>query len=204
MSASRVGRKPVTIPAGVKVEVKSQQSVDHETADNGEPKFKTLLVTGPKGSLSEEIHNFVVIGIDNGTLSVHSASANENYVGGFEAKLYRSILGTVRARIANIIHGVTKGFERKLNLVGVGYRAQAKGNVLSLSLGFSHPVEFLIPKGIVIETPIPTEILIKGMDKDVVGEVAASIRKIRPPEPYKGKGVRYSTETIELKETKKK
>jgi large subunit ribosomal protein L6 len=115
-----------------------------------------------------------------------------------------AMTGTLRALIANMVTGVTKGFERKLTLVGVGYRAQAQGDKLNLSLGFSHPVEHLMPAGIKVETPTQTEILIKGMDKQVVGQVAADIRSYRKPEPYKGKGVRYSDEVVSLKETKKK
>ena len=112
--------------------------------------------------------------------------------------------GTLRALVANMVQGVTKGFERKLQLVGVGYRAQAQGDKLNLTLGFSHPVVHQVPKGIKVETPVQTEILIKGIDKQVVGQVAAEVRGYRPPEPYKGKGVRYSDERVVLKETKKK
>jgi large subunit ribosomal protein L6 len=112
--------------------------------------------------------------------------------------------GTLRAILANMVHGVTKGFERKLNLVGVGYRAQAQGDKLNLTLGFSHPVVHMMPKGIKVETPTQTEIVIKGADKQVVGQVAAEVRAYRSPEPYKGKGVRYSDEQVILKETKKK
>jgi len=112
--------------------------------------------------------------------------------------------GTLRALVSNMVHGVTKGFERKLNLVGVGYRAQAQGDVVNLTLGFSHPVVYKLPKGVKVETPTQTEILVKGADKQVVGQVAADIRSFRPPEPYKGKGVRFSDERVVIKETKKK
>lgn len=188
MSASRVGRKPVTVPSGVDVKIKDQ----------------TLSVKGPKGQLSMPLHPFVNVTYESNLIKVDANKEAKKNITGSSNKLYRSIMGTLRAKIYNIIHGVTKGFERKLVLVGVGYRAQAKGKVLSLSLGFSHPTEFQVPEGITIETPTQTDITIKGINKELVGLVAANIRSIRGPEPYKGKGVRYSDEVIELKETKKK
>jgi large subunit ribosomal protein L6 len=188
MSTSRIGRKPVTVPAGVEIKLQKQ----------------ALSVKGPKGQLSVAIHPFVVVTQEDGEIKVHPNTECETVITGSGNKLYRSIAGTTRANIYNVIHGVTSGFERKLVLIGVGYRAQAKGKVLSLSLGFSHPTDFNVPEGITIETPTQTEIVIKGMKKEQVGLVAAKIRSIRGPEPYKGKGVRYANEVIELKETKEK
>ncbi len=188
MTTSRIGRKPVVIPAGVEIKVQND----------------TLFVKGPKGQETIDIHPFVQVTIDNNEVCVRLNDNPDTVITGAANKLYRSIAGTVRANIQNTVHGVTHGFERKLNLVGVGYRAQAKGKVLSLSLGFSHPTDFDVPEGVKIETPTQTEIVIKGIDKQLVGSVASKIRAIRPPEPYKGKGVRYSDEHIELKETKKK
>lgn len=187
-TTSRVGRKPVVIPAGV--EVKMQD--------------KHLSVKGPKGQSSINIHPYVLVSIDNNEIKVSPNTDSSQIITGAGNKLYRSITGTTRANIFNVIHGVTQGFERKLVLVGVGYRAQAKGAILSLSLGFSHPTDFSVPAGVVIETPSQTEIIIKGVNKELVGQVAAEIRSIRPVEPYKGKGVRYSDEVVILKETKKK
>ena len=131
-------------------------------------------------------------------------NTDSDHVVGKRIKLYRSIAGTVRANIFNAIHGVSEGFVRSLQLVGVGYKAQSKGKVLSLNLGYSHPTDFSVPEGIVIETPTPTEIVVRGVNKELVGLVAANIRKVRSPEPYKGKGVRYANEIIVIKETKKK
>lgn len=188
MSTSRIGRKPVTVPSGVEIKIQDQK----------------LSVKGPKGHLTITLHPFVHVTVESNQIKVHPNSENERTITGSSNKLYRSIAGTVRANIYNIIHGVTHGFERKLALVGVGYRAQAKGKVLSLSLGFSHPTDFSVPEGVIVETPTQTEIVIKGVNKELVGQVAAKIRSIRGPEPYKGKGVRYVNEVIELKETKKK
>lgn len=188
MSTSRIGRKPVTVPSGTQVKIQDQE----------------LLVKGPKGQLSIPLHPFVHVTIEGDEIKVHPNSDSGRIITGASKKLYRSIAGSMRARIYNLVHGVTHGFERKLVLVGVGYRAQAKGKVLSLSLGFSHPTDFNVPEGITIETPTQTEILVKGINKELVGLVAANIRDIRGPEPYKGKGVRYANEVIELKETKKK
>lgn len=188
MSTSRIGRKPVTIPSGV--EVKIQNAV--------------LSAKGPKGLQTIDLHPFVKVTMEGNIIKVHPSADTDQVITGAGNKLYRSIAGTTRANIYNAIHGVTKGYERKLLLVGVGYRAQAKGKTLSLSLGYSHPTDYPVPAGITIETPTQTEILIKGVNKELVGLVAANIRKIRGPEPYKGKGIRYANEVIELKETKKK
>ena len=185
MSTSRIGRIPVSVPAGV--EVKIQDLI--------------LSAKGPKGQLSIPLHPFVTVSLDNDKIKVQ---LNNSSARGAQKKLQRSIAGTMRANIQNGINGITQLYERKLVLVGVGYRAQAKGKILSLSLGFSHPTEFHVPEGVTIEAPTQTEILVKGADKKLVGLVASKIREIRPPEPYKGKGVRYAEERIELKETKKK
>lgn len=188
MSTSRIGRKPVTIPAGVEVKIQDRK----------------LSAKGPKGQITIALHKFVQVTMDGKEIKVHPNTDSDQIITGAANKLYRSIAGTVRANIYNTLQGVSTGFERKLVLVGVGYRAQAKGKVLSLSLGFSHPTDFSVPEGITVETPTQTEIFIRGSDKKLVGLVAAKIRAIRPPEPYKGKGVRYANELIELKETKKK
>ncbi len=187
-STSRVGRKPVPIPAGVEAKVQDQ----------------VLLVKTSKGQFSFPLHPFVEVKIEEGHVKVLLAPKRKKPITGPNKKLYKSIAGTTRAQIYNLIHGVNKAFERKLLLVGIGYRAQAKGKILSLSLGFSHPTDFNVPEGIVIETPSQTEIIVKGASKELVGRTAAKIRAIRGPEPYKGKGIRYADETIELKETKKK
>jgi large subunit ribosomal protein L6 len=187
MTTSRIGRKPVVIPAGVVVTMKDL----------------TMSVKGPKGTLSIALHPYVNVTMEDNQIMVHKSTETE-IITGAAKKLYKSIAGTVRSNIFNVIHGVTEGFERKLQLVGVGYRAQLSGKKLALSLGFSHPTEFTVPEGITIETPTQTEIVIKGANKEQVGLVASKIRKIRSPEPYKGKGVRYSNEVIVIKETKKK
>ncbi|HLB42301.1 MAG TPA: 50S ribosomal protein L6 [Gammaproteobacteria bacterium] len=187
MITSRIGRKPLIIPSGVEVNIQDQK----------------LFVKGSKGQLSVSLHSFVQVSVKDGHIHLQNNPHCGNITGS-DKKLNRSIVGTLRATIQNIIHGVTHGFERRLILVGVGYRAQAKGKVLSLSLGFSHPTDFTVPEDITIEVPSQTEIVIKGINKQVVGQTAAKIRRIRPPEPYKGKGVRDANEIIELKETKKK
>lgn len=187
-TTSRIGRKPVAIPAGVEVKIKGEE----------------MSVKGPKGHISISVHPFVKVSMEKNEICVSPNAEQRSVITGKSIKLYKSIAGTTRANIHNVIHGVTTGFERKLTLVGVGYRAQSKGKVLSLSLGFSHPTDFDVPEGITIETPTQTEILVKGANKELVGLVASQIRSIRGPEPYKGKGVRYSDEVIELKETKKK
>lgn len=185
---SRVGRKPVSLPKGVDIKV------------NG----TDLIIKGPKGESKFHLDPLVEVQVENNELTVKYNSVKRHIRTGTGSKRRRSIAGTVRSRIDSIIRGVTTGFERKLVLVGVGYRAQAKGKVLGLTLGFSHPVDFPIPAGITVETPSQTEIIIKGIDKHLVGHTASKIRAIRCPEPYKGKGVRYADEIISLKETKKK
>jgi large subunit ribosomal protein L6 len=176
---SRIAKYPVKLPA--KVEAKVNANV--------------VEVKGPLGTLSRTFNSDVVISLFEGSISCKASS---------ETKASRSMSGTARALVANMVTGVEKGFERKLSLVGVGYRAQAQGDKLNLSLGFSHPVVHTMPVGVKCETPTQTEILIKGVDKQQVGQVAAEVRAYRPPEPYKGKGVRYVDEVITLKETKKK
>jgi len=175
---SRVAKMPVNIPAGVQI-----------TSANG-----TVTVKGAKTSLNFTLPESVAVEIKGDSLSVTEASVKTNAMQS----------GTVRALINNMVVGVTTGYQRKLNLVGVGYRASSQGKKVNLALGFSHPIEYPIPEGITVETPTQTEILIKGADKKMVGQVAADIRGFRPPEPYKGKGVRYSDEKVELKEAKKK
>ena len=173
---SRVAKKPITIPKGVEV-----------IAANGQ-----FVVKGPKGALSIAQPEGIQLKIEDGTALLSTEDA---------AKV--PLTGTLRAIVANMVQGVSEGFQRKLDLVGVGYRASMQGNDLNLSRGFSHPVVFAAPEGITIVTPTQTEILVSGADKQRVGEVAAKIRSFRPPEPYKGKGVRYSGEKITLKEAKK-
>ena len=152
-------------------------------------------VKGPNGNLTLKKNRFVKIKFSKNTLTVEAID---------ETQTSNAMSGTIRSLLNNMVIGVTVGFEKNLQLVGVGYRAQSKGSMLSLNLGFSHPVEYEIPEGIKVETPSQTEIIVKGSDKQLVGQVAAEIRFFRPPEPYKGKGVRYKDETISLKETKKK
>lgn len=188
VSTSRVGRMPVAVPAGVDVKI----------LDN------VLTVKGPKGSLELKLHPFTHVAHENGEINVTLNKISNKLISGSNVKLYKSIAGTMRANINNNIQGVTHGFEKKLVLVGVGYRAQSKGKVVALSLGFSHPTDFPVPEGITIETPTQTEIVIKGTSKELVGLVAANIRSIRSPEPYKGKGIRYADEYVEIKEVKKK
>jgi large subunit ribosomal protein L6 len=187
-SASRVGRKPVEVSKGVEVKIQA-----HEVA------FK-----GPKGHNVVPIHPYASVMMENGELKVSQNPSSGYCRGGSGARLLHSILGTLRSKIYNAVFGVSTGFERKLVLVGVGYRAQVKGKVLSLTIGFSHPVEFVAPEGITIEAPTLTEIIVKGADKHLVGHIASMIRDVRPPEPYKGKGIRYADEVIIRKETKKK
>jgi large subunit ribosomal protein L6 len=176
---SRIAKQPVELPKGVEF----QQS------------GTVVTVKGGKGSLSMDLNTEVQIAQDDGMLSFTPRSGS---------KFAIAMSGTTRALLANMVTGVSDGFERKLELVGVGYRAQAQGNKLNLTLGFSHPVVYDVPEGISIETPSQTEVLIKGTDKQKVGQVAAEIRRFRPPEPYKGKGVRYADERVVLKEAKKK
>jgi large subunit ribosomal protein L6 len=188
MTTSRVGRKPVAIPAGVDIKVMGSD----------------LHVKGPKGQEIMPMNPAVSIQIENGLVMVSSNDKAGYCRSGSGSRLRKSITGTTRAKIANLVFGVSSGFERKLTLVGVGYRAQVAGKMLNLTLGYSHPVSFSTPEGITIETPSQTEVLIKGTDKHLVGHVAAMIRAMRSPEPYKGKGIRYAKEVIVLKETKKK
>ena len=175
---SRVGKSPIALQ-GAEVAL---------SADS-------ITVKGPLGTISQAANSLVKVVNDNGTLKFEPVDGSR------EAN---AMSGTMRALVANMVHGVTKGFERKLTLVGVGYRAQAQGDKLNLSLGFSHPVVHAMPEGVKVETPTQTEIVIKGIDKQKVGQVAAEVRGYRPPEPYKGKGVRYFGEVVILKETKKK
>jgi large subunit ribosomal protein L6 len=176
---SRVAKMPVPLPAGVQVTIDGQ----------------ALAVKGTKGALELTIHPAVIVSQQDATLNV---APREGWAGA------DALAGTTRALVYNMVTGVSRGFERKLTLVGVGYRAQAKGRTLGLTLGFSHPVEYAVPEGISVETPTQTEVLVRGVDKQLVGQVAAVIRAFRPPEPYKGKGVRYADEKIVLKEAKKK
>jgi len=176
---SRVARKPVTLPQGVTT-----------TVDGGK-----VTVKGAKGSLAMPLRRGLTLVQEGQTVRVEVAEPAH------DALMHA---GSLRAHLANMVQGVSKGYEKKLDLVGVGYRAAAQGRNLNLTLGFSHPVVYVAPEGITIETPSQTEVLVKGMDRQQVGQVAAEIRAFRSPEPYKGKGVRYSGERIELKETKKK
>jgi large subunit ribosomal protein L6 len=155
----------------------------------------SVSVKGPLGTLTQPLTANVRVKKDGDELVVETAN---------DSNEANAMSGTLRAILANMVTGVTKGFERKLTLVGVGYRAQAQGDKLNLTLGFSHPVVHQMPKGVTVQTPTQTEILIKGTDKHLVGQVAATVRAVRPPEPYKGKGVRYAGETVIIKETKKK
>ena len=154
-----------------------------------------VTIKGPLGTLTQRINPLVRIAKDGSTLTFAAAD---------ESREAKAMSGTFRALVANMVQGVSKGFERKLQLVGTGYRAQAQGAALNLSLGFSHPVVYKLPEGVKAETPTQTDVLIKGSDKQKVGQVAAEIRAFRPPEPYKGKGVRYADERVVLKEVKKK
>ena len=176
---SRIAKAPVTIPSGVDVKIDGN----------------TLTVKGSKGQLSHVLNPAVNVDIADNVIQMLWDKDN---------KVATAQAGTARAVLNNMVTGVSTGFERKLTLIGVGYRAQAKENILSLSLGFSHPVDFQVPAGISVETPTQTEIVVKGSDKQLVGEVAAKIRAYRPPEPYKGKGVRYADEHVVRKEAKKK
>ena len=176
---SRVGKRPVAVPSGVTATVDGQ----------------TVKMKGPKGQLQFVVHNDVEVKLDNGQVKVNPR---------VETNRARALYGTARAQVANLVEGVTKGFEKKLEITGVGYRAALQGKNLQLSLGYSHDVVYPIPEGITIATPKPTEIKISGSDKQKVGQVAAEIRDFRPPEPYKGKGVKYVGEYIFRKEGKKK
>jgi large subunit ribosomal protein L6 len=176
---SRIAKYPVELPKAVEANLTQDQ----------------ITVKGPLGTLTLTLTGDVTIALDNGKLTF--AAANES-------RHANAMSGTVRALVSNMVTGVSKGFERKLSLVGVGYRAAVQGNVLKLQLGFSHDVEYPLPAGVKAECPSQTEIVIKGYNKQVVGQVAAEIRAYREPEPYKGKGVRYADERVVIKETKKK
>jgi large subunit ribosomal protein L6 len=176
---SRIAKYPVAVPDKVQV-----------TLDKGE-----LTVKGPLGTLKQPIDRQVVVKVEGGNVTFAAADAT---------KASNAMSGTLRATVANMVLGVKDGFQKKLTLVGVGYRAQAQGSKLNLSLGFSHPIVYALPEGVKAETPTQTEILIKGVDRQKVGQVAAEVRAYKPPEPYKGKGVRYADERVVIKETKKK
>ena len=176
---SRVGKMPIDVPKGVDVQL---------TADK-------ITVKGSNGTLSRALSSHVRVKHDGGKVSFEPVDASVQA---------NAMSGTMRALVNNMVNGVAKGFEKKLTLVGVGFRAQAQGQKLNLQIGFSHPVVKDMPAGIKCETPTQTEIVIKGADRQVVGQIAAEVRAIRPPEPYKGKGIRYSDERVSLKETKKK
>jgi len=176
---SRVGKMPVTIPAGVDVSIKEDQ----------------ISVKGTGGTLATASSLLVKVNNDNGKLTFDPVN---------ESREANAMSGTLRQLVNNMVTGVTKGFEKKLSLIGVGYKAQASGAKLNLSVGYSHPVDIVMPAGIAVATPSPTEIVIKGADRQRVGQIAAEIRAVRPPEPYKGKGIRYADEKITIKETKKK
>ncbi len=176
---SRIAKSPVPLLSGVDVKLSGQ----------------SISVKGPKGTLEFTIHPQVKVVEEDATLKVSPQQ---------ESRQAWAMAGTTRALISNMITGVSKGFERKLALVGIGYRAQAKGRVLNLTLGYSHPIEYKVPDGTEVNTPSPTEIVVSGYDKQKVGQVAAEIRGFRPPEPYKGKGIRYADEAVVRKEAKKK
>jgi large subunit ribosomal protein L6 len=176
---SRVGKMPIAVPQGVDVAITAEQ----------------ISVKGSLGTLVRPVNRLVTVKNEDGKLS---------FVPADESVAANAMSGTVRALVANMVNGVSKGFERKLTLVGVGFRAQAQGAKLNLQIGFSHPVVKDMPAGITVACPTQTEIVIKGADRQVVGQIAAEVRAIRPPEPYKGKGIRYAEEKVSLKETKKK
>ena len=176
---SRVAKMPIAVPAGADVAISAQ----------------AITVKGPLGVLTQALNGQVKVENNAGTLNFEPVG---------DSREANAMSGTLRALVNNMVVGVTKGFEKKLNLVGVGYKAQAQGDKLNLSLGFSHPVVHDMPAGVTCATPTPTEILIKGIDRQQVGQVAAEVRAYRSPEPYKGKGVRYADEVVKLKETKKK
>lgn len=176
---SRVGKMPVALPQGVEVTISANK----------------ITVKGPLGILTQDLNGLVNVRNENGSLRFEPANESRDAV---------AMSGTLRALVSNMVTGVTKGFEKKLSLVGVGFRAQAQGDKLNLSLGFSHPVVHQMPTGVKCVTPSQTEIVISGVDKQSVGQTAAEVRAYRSPEPYKGKGVRYVDEVVTLKETKKK
>ena len=176
---SRVAKSPVKLPSGIQVKLDGQE----------------IEVKGSKGTLSLKVHSSVEVKQEESVLTFAARDG---------AKASRALAGTTRALVNNMVIGVDKGYEKKLQLVGVGYRAAVQGKKLNLTLGFSHPVEYELPEGITAEMPSQTEVVVKGIDKQQVGQVAAEIRAYRPPEPYKGKGVRYSDENVRRKEAKKK
>jgi large subunit ribosomal protein L6 len=176
---SRIGKRAVAIPSGVTANVAG----------------KTISIKGPKGTLQLALHDDVAVKMEDGGVQINPLN---------DSKQARAMWGTMRALLANVVDGVTKGFERRLEITGVGYRAAVQGKNLQLQLGYSHEVNYPIPEGIAIATPKPTEIVVTGIDKQKVGQVAAEIRDYRPPEPYKGKGIKYAGEYIFRKEGKKK
>lgn len=176
---SRIAKAPVTIPSGVDIKLDGNN----------------MTVKGSKGQLSYDFNPAISMDIADNVIQMQWDKDN---------KLATAQAGTARAIVSNMVAGVSAGFEKKLTLIGVGYRAQAKGNILNLALGFSHPIDFEVPEGITVETPSQTDIVVKGSDKQQVGQVAAKIRAYRPPEPYKGKGIRYAEENVVRKEAKKK
>ena len=176
---SRVAKQAVELPSGVEIKIDGQ----------------AVTVKGSKGSMQHDIHRSVDIRQDDKVLRFAPKDGS---------RISMALAGTMRALVSNMVTGVSEGFEKKLQLVGVGYRAQAQGQKLNLTLGFSHPVDYPVPEGITVETPSQTEVVVKGVDKQRVGQVAAEIRAYRPPEPYKGKGVKYADEIIVRKEAKKK
>lgn len=176
---SRIGKQPISVPAGVEVAVKDG----------------LINVKGANGALSLAANSLVSINIDAGKV---------NFAPADESRDANAMSGTMRQLVNNMVTGVSKGFEKKLSLVGVGFKAQAQGAKLNLTVGFSHPVIMEMPAGIKVETPTPTEVLIKGADRQRVGQIASEVRSVRPPEPYKGKGIRYADEKVVIKETKKK
>lgn len=176
---SRVAKNPVAIPAKVEVVLNPTN----------------IAVSGPLGKLSHPLTDAIVLNREGETITVKAANDSQHS---------RAMSGTMRALIANMVQGVSAGFTRKLTLVGVGYKANAQGQMLNLELGYSHPINHKMPEGVTVQTPTPTEVVLTGADKQVIGQVAAQIRSYRAPEPYKGKGVRYSDEVVAIKETKKK
>ena len=171
---SRIGRKPITVPEGVSIDVRPGQ----------------VLVKGPKGELSQDISQDMQVAQDEGVLTVQRPTDRGEH---------RALHGLTRSLIANMVEGVTAGYEKRLEIQGVGYRARLQGKTLELSLGYSHPVTLTAPEGIDFEVPQPTQVIVRGIDKQLVGEIAARVRKTRPPEPYKGKGVRYAGEHVARK-----
>ena len=180
---SRIAKAPISVPSNVEVKV-----------ENG-----TIIAKGPKGELSFNLSPGIEVLNNDGSLQVQLTGD-----AGAASRHVRSMSGTTRAMVANLVSGVSEGFEKKLTIIGIGYRAQTQGKKLNLNLGFSHPVEYELPEGVSAETPTQTEIVLRGSDKQVIGQAAAEIRAFRPPEPYKGKGVRYSDEYVVRKQAKKK